>query len=228
MDSLFVPIEYKLVTDSLNARFYQMQYKWEPGEKYKLLIDSAAFISPYGIHNNKIDQVFTVKKLEEYGNLLFAIEGLPEGKVAFVELLDAQDKPFRKKRVRNNEALFMDLNPRKLYARLFIDENEDGEWTTGNYELKLEPEMVYYNPKLYEIRAYTNHEESWDLNEQPIYKQKPLEITKNKPEEKKKQRNRNEEERDNKQSQNRNSQGASSQSMNRGGMGGMQQQTNRR
>ena len=56
------------------------------------------------------------------------------------------------------------------------------------------PEIVYYNPKLYEIRAFTNHEESWDLDEQPFYKQKPLEITKNKPEEKKK-RDRNEEER---------------------------------
>lgn len=228
VDSLFVPIEYNLLSDSLNARFYKMQYKWEPGEKYKLLIDSAVFVSPYGLHNNKIEQVFTVKKLEEYGNLLFAIDGLPEGKVAFVELLDTQDKPFRKKSVRNNEALFMDLKPGKLYARLVIDENEDGEWTTGNYELKRQPEMVYYNPKLYEIRAFTNHEESWDLNEQPAFKQKPLEITKNKPEEKKKQRNRNEEERDRRQSQNRNSQGTSNQSMNRGGMGGMQQPNNRR
>jgi hypothetical protein len=169
-------------------------------------------VSSYGIHNNTIDQVFTVKELEQYGNLLFVLTGLPEGKTAYVELLDTQDKPFRKKRVINNEALFMDLNPGKLYARLFIDENNDGEWTMGDYELKRQPEIVFYNPNMYEIRAFTNHEESWDLDETPFNKQKPLEITKNKPEEKKKPQNRNEAE-----TQNRGARGSSNPSMNVGG-----------
>lgn len=211
VDSLFKPIEYTLLTDSLNARRYRIKHKWLPGEKYKLLIDSAVFVSEYGLHNNTLEKVFTVKKLEQYGNLMFIISGLPKGKVAYVELLNAQDKPFRKVRVKDSEALFMDLNPGKLYARLFIDENEDGEWTSGDYDFKRLPETVYYNPKLYEIRAFTNHEESWDLNERPFDKQKPLEITKNKPEEKKK-RNRNEEERER-----RGSQRSSNPSMNIGG-----------
>ena len=197
VDSVFTPIDYTLISDSLNARTYRLKYKWEPGEKYKLHIDSAAFVSEYGIYNNTFEQTFTVKNLEQYGNLLFILSGLPEGKAAYVELLDAQDKPFRKKPVKNNEALFLDLNPGKLYARLFIDENGDGEWTTGNYEKNRQPEMVFYNPKMYEIRAFTNHEESWDLDETPFYIQKPLEITKNKPEEKKKTQNRNEQEREN-------------------------------
>ncbi|HTN67952.1 MAG TPA: Ig-like domain-containing domain [Dysgonamonadaceae bacterium] len=214
IDSLFVPIEYKLIPDSLNERKYTLEYKWEPGEKYKLLIDSAVFVSHYGLHNNKIEQIFNIKKLEQYGNLLFIIDGLPQGKAAFVELLDSQDKPFRKERVRDNEALFMDLNPGKLYARLFIDENEDSEWTSGDYELKRQPEIIFYNPKLYEIRAFTNHEEPWNLNEHPFDKQKPLEITKNKPEEKKRRRDRNEEERDR-----RGAQRSSTPSMNIGGGG---------
>ena len=113
IDSIFVPIDYTLIRDSLNARAYKLKYKWEPGEKYKLHIDSAAFISEYGLHNNTVEQAFTVKELEQYGNLLFVLSGLPDGKTAYVELLDAQDKPFRKKRVKDNEALFLDLNPGK-------------------------------------------------------------------------------------------------------------------
>ena len=218
VDSIFNPVEYTLLTDSLNERKYRIKHKWLPGEKYKLLIDSAAFVSHYGLHNNTLEKTFTVKKLEQYGNLLFIISGLPQDKVAYVELLDTQDKPFRKVRVKNSEALFMDLNPGKLYARLFIDENEDGIWTTGDYDLKRQPEIVYYNPKWYEIREFTNHEESWDLSERPFDKQKPLDITKNKPEEKK-IRNRNEEDRRNQR--NRQSQGSP---MNLGGaIGGMQQ-----
>lgn len=220
VDSVLIPIDYTLISDSKNARAYRIQYKWEPGEKYKLHIDSAAFVSEYGLHNNKLEQPFIIKNLEQYGNLVFVLSGLPEGKTAFVELLDTQDKPFRKKLVKNNEALFMDLNPGKLYARLIIDENEDGVWTTGNYELNRQPEIVYYNPKIYEIRAFTNHEESWNLNEQPVYKQKALEITKNKPEATKKVQNRNEEIGRN-QSQNRGAQGSSNSSMN--SIGGMRQ-----
>lgn len=218
VDSVFEAVHYTLLTDSLNVRKYGITHKWLPGEKYKLLIDSAAFVSEYGLHNNILEKTFTVKELEQYGNLMFVISGLPQGKTAYVELLDAQDKPFRKVRVKDNEALFMDLNPGKLYARLFIDENEDGEWTSGNYELKRMPETVYYNHKWYEIRAFTNHEESWNLNERPFDKQKPLDITKNKPEEKKQKRDRNEEER-----QNRRSQRSSGPAMNLGGAGGRQQ-----
>ena len=219
IDSIFTPIEYKLLRDTLNERRYRIKYKWEPGEKYKLQIDSAAFVSEYGLHNNKLDQPFTVKKLELYGNLVFLLTGLPQNKTAYVELLDAQDKPFRKARVKNGEAMFMDLNPGKLYARLFIDENEDGIWTSGDYELKRQPETVYYNPKWYEIREFTNHEESWDLNERKSDKQKPLDITKNKPEEKKKRQNRNEDDRLNKQSK-----GSSKNSMDIGGaVGGIRE-----
>ena len=222
IDSTFTPLDYKLIPDSLNQRRYRIKYKWEPGEKYKLSIDSAVFVSEYGLHNNKLEQLFTVKELEQYGNLVFIISGLPQAKTAYVELLDAQDKPFRKVRVKNDEALFMDLNPGKLYARLFIDDNEDGIWTTGNYEQKRQPETVYYNPKWYEIRAFTNHEESWDLNERPFENQKPLDITKNKPEEKKK-RNRNEEDQRNNRDRQSNRQ-STNPSMNMGGgMRGMQQ-----
>ena len=98
--------------------------------------------------------------------------------------------------VKNNEAKFQDLHPGTYYARLYIDENKDEVWTTGNYEQKRQPEEVYYYPRQYEIRAFTDHEESWDVNEVPVTRQKPLEITKNKPEVKKR-RNPNEEQRAN-------------------------------
>lgn len=192
VDSVFSPVPYRLEKDSLNARKYVLRTRWEPGGKYKFEIDSASFISHYGLWNNKISQSFTIKALDQYGNLAISLSGLPEGKDVYVELLDKSDKPFRKTLVKNNEAIFMDLNPGTIYARLFIDDNKDGKWTTGNYEKKRQPEKVYYYPRTYEIRAYSDHEESWNINEVEATKQKPLEITKNKPEQKKR-RNLNQE-----------------------------------
>lgn len=185
-DSVFSPVPYTLSADSLNPRKFTIRRKWEPEQKYKLSIDSAVFHSYYGLWNNKMEQPFTIKKLEEYGNLEFTIIGLPPGKKAYVELLDKQDKPFRKVEVKNNVAKIQDLPPTTFYARLFIDENEDGKWTSGDYGLGRQPETVYYYPHPYEIRAFSDYFESWDLNQVPATRQKPLEITKNKPEEKKK------------------------------------------
>lgn len=195
-DSTFTPVNYRLIKDTFNIRKYELRPRWEPGEKYRFVVDSAAFKSYYDLWNTKIEQTFTVKSLEQYGNLLIEMFGLPENKTVYVELLDKSDKPVRKIMVKNNEAKFQDLHPGTYYARLFIDENKDGVWTTGNYEQKRQPEEVYYYPRQYEIRAFTDHEESWDVNEVPVTRQKPLDITKNKPEVKKR-RNPNEEQRKN-------------------------------
>ncbi|MDD3787763.1 MAG: Ig-like domain-containing protein [Petrimonas sp.] len=201
VDSIQTPVPYRLVKDSLNVRKYVLlPPRWEPGGKYRFEMDSAAFTSYYGLWNNGIDQPFTVKSLEEYGNLSIDMSGFPPGKDVYVELLDKSDKPFRKTLVKDNVAKFQDLRPGTIYARLFIDENGDGKWTTGNYEKDRQPEIVYYYPRTYEIRAFSNHQESWNVLETPVPKQKPLEITKNKPQEKKR-RSLNEERQQNNQNQ---------------------------
>lgn len=185
VDSLFEPVPFHMEHDTLNPRKLTIRPRWEPGGKYKLTVDSALLISPYGLWNNKYEQSFTVKPLDQYGNLEVNIVGLPEGKVVFVELLDKSDKPFRKSFVKGNTVRFQDLPPGEIYARLVIDENRDGVWTTGNYEDKRQPETVYYYPGKWVIRAYSDHMEEWRINAGEVIRQKPLEITKNKPEEKK-------------------------------------------
>ena len=90
---------------------------------------------------------------------------------------------FEKRRQRN-VVRFQDLPPGEVYARLIIDDNEDGLWTTGNYEELRQPEKVYYYPDKFVIRAYSDHLEEWNLHAVTEIKQKPLEITINKPKEK--------------------------------------------
>lgn len=185
VDSILEPVPFRLETDTLNPRKFTLRPRWEPGGKYKIVIDSATVFSPYGLWNNKFEQSFTVKALDQYGNLEISISGVPDGKTAFVELLDKSDKPFRKSFVKNGVAKFQDLLPGEMYARLVIDENEDGVWTTGNYEEGRQPEPVFYYPGKLVIRAFSNHFEDWNIKSKPLTEQKLLEITKNKPQEKK-------------------------------------------
>lgn len=192
VDSLLESVPFRFEADSLNPRKFTLRPRWEPGAKYQLSVDSATVYNHYGLWNNKYEQQFTVKPLDQYGNLEITISGIPVGRSAFVELLDKTDKPFRKNAVKGNVVRFQDLLPGEIYARIVIDENEDGKWNTGNYEQKRQPEEVYYYPGLLVIRAYSDHVEDWDIHATPAGRQKPLEITKNKPEEKKR-RERNQE-----------------------------------
>jgi hypothetical protein len=75
--------------------------------------------------------------------------------------------------------------------RLFIDENGNGKWDSGNYENKQQPEKVYYYPRMLELRAMFEYDQDdWDIN-MPAEQQKPLEITKQKPDKVREKRNRN-------------------------------------
>ncbi len=203
VDSLYEPVAFRMTSDSLNPRKFTLRPRWEPGGKYMIKIDSATVFSHYGLWNESFEQSFTVKPLDQYGNLEIRIQGLPEGKQAFVQLLNSSDKPFRKSDVKANVARFQDLPPGDVYARLVIDENEDGQWTTGNYEEGRQPEEVFYYNGKFVIRAYSDHLEEWDLNSTPLIKQKPLEITTNKPEEKKRRDPNQERDKQQQQQQNR-------------------------
>lgn len=214
VDSLYESVPFRLLADSLNPRKYTLRPTWEPGGRYLVKIDSATVFSHYGLWNDRFEQSFTVKPLDQYGNLEINISGLPEGKRAFVELLNNSDKPFRKSEVKSNVARFQDLTPGDIYARLVIDENGDGKWTTGNYEEGRQPEEVFYYNGKFVIRAYSDHLEEWDINSTTLIKQKPLEITTNKPEEKRR-RDPNQD-RNNQQQQQQNRQSSPFSGMGRG------------
>ena len=165
---------------------------WRFAEEYQVEVDSAAIHSVYGHWNQAVSNSFKVKKEEEYGHLYINLIGVDT--TAFVELLNSSDVPVRKTKVKEGGALFMDLRPDKYYARLTLDENGNGLWDTGNYAEKRQPEQVFYCPKLFQVMQNWQVEETWDVRSVPMRKQKPLEITKNKPKEivKKKRDYRNE------------------------------------
>ena len=155
--------------------------KWQPGEKYRLEIDSAAVVGLYGEHNKPFRQDFTVKKLEDYSSLRFTIAGL-DTLPAVVELLSTADEAVARATVGpDGTALMKYLAPGKYYARLFIDANNNGKWDTGKLLSGLQPEEVYYYDKRIDLKGNWDVEQSWDLYALPIDAQKPYAIKKNKP-----------------------------------------------
>ncbi len=193
VDTLWQLAPFLLVEDSVMPRTYQILAQWEPEKEYQLTIDSAAIKGLYGLHTNKVQQSMKVKKFDEYGTLLLNVVGAASHSI--VELLDNSGKVLRREPVtKEGTADFYFLNPgAKYYVRLLEDRNGNGVWDTGNYALGIQPEEVYYFPKVWEMKANFEFEETWNIHEIPLFRQKLDEIKKQKPEEQKKIKERNKE-----------------------------------
>ncbi len=193
VDTLWEDTPFLLRPDSVLPRSYEILAGWEPEKEYKLTIDSAAVTGLYGLHTNKSEHTMKVKKLDEYGTLLLNVKNALPGSI--VELMDNSGKVFRQQPVtQEGTADFYFLAPNsKYYIRLFEDRNGNGKWDTGNYSKGLQPEAVYYFPKVWEMKANFEFEEDWDIHEVPWDRQKLDEIKKQKPEQEKKIKDRNKE-----------------------------------
>ncbi|MBD9092174.1 MAG: hypothetical protein EGQ20_06570 [Bacteroides oleiciplenus] len=189
VDSLWQDVAFDFVPDSLNLMRYNVYADWNPGESYTLEVDSMAFHGIYGMFTDKIKKEFKVKKPEEYGQIFYNVSGADS--VAFVELLDGQDKVVRTVPVVDGKADFYYLNPGKYGARLINDTNGNGVWDTGKYEDKRQPEKVYYYHQVIELKANFDLTQTWNIHERPLDKQKPVELKKQKPDEDKKKKNQN-------------------------------------
>jgi hypothetical protein len=61
---------------------------------------------------------------------------------------------------------------------LFIDENGNGKWDSGDFMKRRHPEEVYYYPKKMTLMANWVFEETWDYLQVPLLQQKPPELIK--------------------------------------------------
>lgn len=174
-----------------NEREYELVAEWRPARDYSLEIDSAAFCDIYGRVNSPIKEGIRTGSDDDYGTLLMTIEGMG-GKHVIAQLLDDGDKVVKQVRTSTGQAEFFYLEARKYYLRIFVDENNNGVWDTGNYEEGRQPEQVYYYPESIECKKKWDITLSWNPTRLPLYRQKPDKITKQRPDQEKKIAHRNE------------------------------------
>ena len=173
-----------------SVRSYMLRGEWRPDIEYSLEIDSAAFTDIYAHASTKMKKGFKVGALDSYSSLLFSIPTM-DGKPLVVELLDSQDKPVKTTQTDNGTVQFFYLKPGIYYARLYIDDNRNGQWDTGDYSIGLQPEQLYYYPEAIECKEKWDVTLTWNPTAKPLNQQKPSAITKQKGEQQRKIRQRN-------------------------------------
>lgn len=191
-DTLFVPAPHLLKKHPGSSMAYTLYGEWRPEQEYALIVDSAAFKSIYGKVSDLIEFRFSIPSLDSYCTFTAIIDGCNDSSVV-VEMLNGGDNVVRSERTVEGKANFFFMKPGVYYMRAFVDRNGNGKWDEGNYANNQQAEETYYYPTSLTLRAKWDLDQDWNFHRVSVEKQKPLQITKQKPDKEKTIQHRNEE-----------------------------------
>ncbi len=153
---------FTLENDTGNACRYYVNTELKPGKNYLFITDSAAFSSIYGGYSDSAGIKFSVITPEKFGKLTLDITGYEGGKI--IQLLDNTEKLVRQAYLKNNGKLeFPLLEKGKYRIRAIFDLNNDGKWTTGDFDIHRQPEPVSYYREEIEIKENWIITQPWQL-----------------------------------------------------------------
>lgn len=156
-DTLFNPVTFTPVEDTVNVCHKAIKFKWEPGAQYKLEVDSAAARDIYGLVNDALTLNVSVTALDKYGTLYIDVDSVPQN--ALIQLTDMRGNVVRQNYLKpSGKAGFRFLKPGDYMLRILMDDNRDGKWTTGKFADRRQPEALIYYMEKVSIR------QNWDIH----------------------------------------------------------------
>lgn len=159
----------KIKRDSLNPRFYYLDYPWEANVNYKFTAMPRAFFNLDTLPNDTTSLVFIGADPEFYGTLNVKLDSITPNVI--VELLTEKGNLVRRQIATANSVIpFTYVTPGKYYFRFILDVNRNGKWDTGWYEKGIQPEKVIIlkennAPKIFNVRANWEYDVEYNLSE---------------------------------------------------------------
>lgn len=181
VDTLYQPIPFTYVQDSLKIRRINLNAAWESGKEYQLFADSAVIFDIYGRHNDKLEKKFKVREEAYYGNVMLNVTGVSGPTIVQVYKSDAGKSENGKRKytvlkelkLDRDQVLTFDLLPEGKYRfRAILDTNNNGVWDTGLYLKGIQPEEIIYLPV--EISVKQNFDIEQEFNLAKTYKEETI------------------------------------------------------
>jgi uncharacterized protein (DUF2141 family) len=156
-------IAHHLTLDSID-NLLNVDFKIDANQSYKIELLPGALTDFFESTNDTVYYNLKTKSIADYGNLTLNINGNDIPYPIIVQLTnekgDLQREIYADK---EQEFSFNNLNPGKYMARVIFDENANGQWDTGNFLKKIQPEKISYYPTLIELRANWEKIETFNL-----------------------------------------------------------------
>jgi uncharacterized protein (DUF2141 family) len=145
---------------------YQIRIKsdFKTGKKYQLIIPKESVFSYF--KSNSKSYLWDIKSegVENFGQLKLTISPLPKSPF-WVKLYNESDVEVYHQKSQTETIVFNHLKPGTYFAKIFVDENNNGIWDEADFAKQQYAETVkiFYKPIL--VKALWEIVENWDLND---------------------------------------------------------------
>ena len=144
-------VDYNVSFNDLTNR-YKFSFNKTEKNNYRIKILPEAFTDFFGHVNDTLNYTLKTKELSDYGNLRINLQNAIYPVI--VQLINQKDDVIYEEYASEAGPIdFKNLNPNTYYIRVVFDTNENGQYDSGNYLKKRQPERVSYYPDILEVRA---------------------------------------------------------------------------
>jgi len=151
-------VSFETELDDPVRRRFSFDYEWKEKTKYTVFIPPGTFTDIFDLKNDTINLRFITRSIEDYGKLNLNVI-IPDNANYIVRLMTTKDVVIRENSITGKEVIhYENLLPKEYKLKLIYDINGNGQWDTGDYSEKRQPEKVIYNSGKLQIRA------NWDLD----------------------------------------------------------------
>lgn len=141
-----------------------IKFKKNENDTYRIKMLPGAVSDFFDSKNDTISKTLKTKALSDYGNVRLNLQNVRSFPI-IVQLTDAKGVIKAEKISEDQSNIAFELvSPGEYFIRVIYDSNANGQWDTGNFLLKTNPEEIIYFPELLEVRP------NWDINQSFILK----------------------------------------------------------
>jgi uncharacterized protein (DUF2141 family) len=150
---------------TLDSNILHVEHRWTPGTKYKIYIEKDLAQDSLGFTVIKNDTLkFSTRKEEDYGSLSIRLLEL-DTTLNPVLLFYANDILKKSVPLRFSRLNFKYIMPDDYELKILFDKNNNGKWDTGDYDKKIQPELIKPREQKLNIRANWDNEVDINLKE---------------------------------------------------------------
>ena len=143
-----------------NNRKITIDYPQAEKTSYTLIIPDSAFLDQFGWWNKKITYKWISDATENYGNIILNIKNEHPEKQYVLKVLDGDNKVVETLTVSGDAEKKVTLKNIKTgiyHLQAIDDSNNNGEWDSGDFSKKIQPEKIINFRETYEVKG------NWDL-----------------------------------------------------------------
>ena len=156
-------VKFKMSRQNVNQRTLNIDFNRDETSNYSLLVAPGALTDIYGNINDTVKFSFSITSSDYYSSIILNLVDVP-CEHSIVQLLNLKEKVLEERTLNGDTKLsFNYLKPDSYILKIICDDNQNGKWDTGNFNLRLQPERVYYYDQTIETKSGWDMEFTWKI-----------------------------------------------------------------